>query len=115
MSYVDDVLDDVRAQLAPDDVVLKEARERRNLTRRAAQTFIGALRTYRSGSLAHGTANCPVHHRDQGRLDADCGVVLDRRVHTLLGPDGIGLSPNSTVNEMVEHLKPTLSPRTLRR
>jgi hypothetical protein len=26
MSYVDQVLDDVRAQLAPDDVVLKEAR-----------------------------------------------------------------------------------------
>ena len=80
----------------------------------AAQTFIGALFTYRSGSLAHGTANCSVHHRDQG-LDADCGVVLDRRVHTLFGPDGIGLGPNSTVNEMVEHLKPTVSPRTLRR
>jgi|APMI01.1.fsa_nt_gi hypothetical protein len=105
MSYVDQVLDDVRAQLAPADVVLKEARERRDLARRAAKTFHGALRTYRSGSLAHGTANCPVHHRDQG-LDADCGVVLDRRVHSLLGPDGIGLGPNLMVNEVVDHIKP---------
>jgi hypothetical protein len=105
MTVVDQVLDDVRAQLAPDDVVLKEARERRDLARRAAETFTGALRTFRSGSLAHGTANCPVHHRDQG-LDADCGVVLDRRIHTLLGPDGIGLGPNSTVDDMVEHIKP---------
>ena len=47
MSYVDQVLDDVRAQLAPDDVVLKEARERRDLVRAAAESFNGALRTYR--------------------------------------------------------------------
>ena len=103
MSYVDQVLDDVRAQLAPDDVVLKEARERRDLVRAAAESFNGALRTYRSGSLAHGTANCPVHHRDQG-LDADCGVVLERRVHTLLGPDGVGIGPIEIVNKMVAHI-----------
>lgn len=105
MSYVDEVLDDVRAQLAPDDVVLKEARVRRDLVRRAAETFNGALRSYMSGSLAHGTANCPVHHRDQG-LDADCGVVLDRRVHTLLGPDGLGVGPNAIVRSMVDHVRP---------
>lgn len=105
MSFVDRVLDDVRADLAPADFVLKEARQRRDLIRRAAATFDGALRTYRSGSLAHGTANCAVHHRDQG-LDADCGVVLDRRAHKLLGPDGTGLGPNSTVDDMVEHIMP---------
>lgn len=105
MSYVDEVLDDVRAQLAPDDVVLKEARVRRDLVRRAAESFNGALRSYMSGSLAHGTANCPVHHRDQG-LDADCGVVLDRRVHTLLGPDGLGIGPTATVRAMVDHIRP---------
>lgn len=103
MSYVDQVLEDVRAQLAPDDVVLKEARERRELVRGAAESFSGGLRSYRSGSLAHGTANCPVHHRDQG-LDADCGVVLDRRVYPLLGPDGIGIGPNDIVNQMVAHI-----------
>lgn len=107
MTYIDQVLDDIRSQLAPEDVVIKEARERRDLVRQCAASFSGALRTYRSGSLAHGTANCPVHHRDQG-LDADCGVVLDRRVHTLLGPDGIGLGPNATVDEMVSHIRPTV-------
>lgn len=107
MTYVDEMLDDVRAQLAPDDVVLKEARERRDLVRKAAEIFTGALRTYRSGSLAHGTANCPVNYRDQG-LDADCGVVLDRRVHTLLGPDGIGIGPTDVVNKMVTHITPTI-------
>lgn len=99
------MLDDVRAQLAPDDVVLKEARERRDLVRAAAASFTGALRSYCSGSLAHGTANCPVHQRDQG-LDADCGVVLDRRIHSLLGPDGIGIGPTDVVNKVVAHITP---------
>lgn len=103
MSFTEDLLDDVRAQLAPDDVVLKEARERRELTREAALTFPGTLRTFRSGSLAHGTANCPVHQRDKG-LDADCGVVLDRRQHAELGPDGLGIGPTRVVGAMMSHL-----------
>lgn len=107
MSYVDQLLDDVRAQLAPDDVVLKEARERRDLVRATAESFNGALRTYRSGSLAHGTANCPVNSRDHG-LDADCGVVLDRRVHPLLGPGGIGIGPTDVVDKMVNHITPKI-------
>ncbi len=71
MSNTQNVLDDVRAQLAPDDMVIKEAPDRRDAVTAAGESFIGALRTFNSGSLAHGTANCPVHQRDKG-LDADC-------------------------------------------
>ncbi len=102
-SYTAKVLDEVRAQLAPDDVVLKEARGRRELVTAAAMGFPGALRPYRSGSLAHGTANCPVHKRDQG-LDADCGVVLDRRTYPQLGPDGAGIGPTQIVNQVLSHV-----------
>ena len=104
MSHTAALLADVRAQLAPDDTVIKEARERRDLVRRAAESFLGGLRSFRSGSLAHGTANCPVHQRDKG-LDADCGVVLDRRVHTTLGPDSAtGEGPVDVVDEMCAHV-----------
>lgn len=86
MGLTDDLLDDIRSQLAPDDAVLKEARARRALVLDAASGYLGALRTFASGSLAHGTANCPIHQRDKG-LDADCGLVLDRRTWNTLGPD----------------------------
>ncbi|MDV6296943.1 hypothetical protein R3Q02_28350 [Rhodococcus aetherivorans] len=92
--------------MAPDDVVLKEARQRRDTVRRATESFPGVLKSYSSGSLAHGTANCPVHQRDKG-LDADCGVVLDRRFHQLLGPDSVtNEGPNRIVDRMLEHLRP---------
>jgi hypothetical protein len=86
VGYTIEVLDDVRAQLAPDDAVLKEARERRDFVRRVAESFPGALRSFPSGSLAHATANCPIHQRDKG-LDADSGLVLDRRSYPRIGPD----------------------------
>src|SRR4051812_25596450 len=86
MGYTRPMLIDIRMQLAPDDAVIKEARARRDAVLGAASTFPAVLRTFFSGSLAHGTANCPVHRRDKG-LDADCGVVLDRRFWTWLGPD----------------------------
>jgi hypothetical protein len=106
-SYTAKVLDEVRAQLAPDDTVLKEARNRRELVTSAALTFAGALRTFQSGSLAHGTANCPIHERDKG-LDADCGVVLDRRSHPSLGPDGSGVGPNNVVQQVLTHIMPAI-------
>jgi hypothetical protein len=106
MSETGKLLAEVRAQLAPDDAVLKEARERRDLVRIAAESFGGALRSFRSGSLAHGTANCPVHQRDKG-LDGDCGVVLDRRIHSDLGPDSpAGDGPTDVVEAMRDHLGP---------
>ena len=105
MSYTANLLADVRAQLAPDDAVIKEAKQRRDAVRAAAATFYGSLRGFNSGSLAHGTANCPVHQRDKG-LDADCGVVLHRIYHPDLGPDSErNEGPNHIVEQMRAHLR----------
>lgn len=98
------LLDVIRSQIAPNDEALKEARGRRDAVRDAAEAFGSTNRTFASGSIAHRTANCPVHRRDAG-LDADCGVVLDRRAYPYLGPDGVlGQGPNEVVNQMADHL-----------
>ena len=111
MGYTQQMLDDVREQLAPDDAVLKEARARRDLARAAGESFHGTNRSFSSGSLAHGTANCPVHQRDKG-LDADCGVVLDRRSHPTLGPDSQEQDgPTSIVEQMRDHLRLKIAAR----
>jgi len=108
MGLTNDLLDDIRAQLAPDDASLTEARTRRGAVLTAAEDFYGALRTFVSGSLAHGTANCPVHQRDKG-LDADGGVVLDRRTWTSLGPESPSEDgPNTTVEMMVKVIEPRI-------
>lgn len=108
MGYTAEILDDIRQQLAPDDLVLKEARDRRDAVKSAASSFGGVLRTYNSGSIAHGTANCPIHQRDKG-LDADCGVVLDRRTHYNLGPDSpTQEGPDAIISAMVTHLRPRI-------
>lgn len=64
MSYTAELLDEVRSQLAPTQEAMDEARQRRDIVKDAAVSFPGALRTFNSGSLAHATANCPVHRRD---------------------------------------------------
>jgi hypothetical protein len=51
------------------------------------------LRSFASGSIAHGTVNGPV-------LDADTGVVIDRRIYPELGPDGDGLRPRAIVEQV---------------
>jgi len=108
LGFTRQVLDDVRAQIAPEDGALKEARERRDATRDAAETFRGVRHSFGSGSLAHGTANCPVHQRDKG-LDADAGVVLDRRSHPTLGPDSAAKGgPTPVLEDMREHLRTEL-------
>jgi hypothetical protein len=110
LSFTQQVLDDVRAQIAPEDAALKEARERRDTTRTAAEAFAGVRHSFASGSLAHGTANCPIHERDQG-LDADTGVVLDRRSHPTLGPDSEDQDgPTPIVEAMRSHLRRELRP-----
>jgi len=107
-SKTNQLLDVIRSQIAPNDDALKEARARRDAVCDAAETFGSTNRTFASGSIAHRTANCPVHRRDAG-LDADCGVVLDRRAYPHLGPDNpLGLGPNTVVNEMAEHLETEL-------
>ncbi len=103
MSNTSKLLDQVRSQLAPSEEALGEARRRRDITKDAALGFSGAARVFNSGSLAHATANCPVHHRDQG-LDADCGVVLDRRRFPSLGPDGSGEGPNAIVDDIADEV-----------
>ncbi len=93
--YVGKVLNEVRDQIAVDDDVLSETKARRNLVKRVARKFEGALKTFDSGSVAHGTVNKPVS-------DADCGVVLDRRTYPELGPDGDDEPPNDIVERMAE-------------
>lgn len=97
VDYAGQVLTDVRRQIAVDDDVLSETKARRNLVKKHARSFPGALKTFDSGSVAHGNVNKPVS-------DADCGVVLDRRKYQELGPDGDDVPPNNIVNEMAEHV-----------
>jgi hypothetical protein len=99
VSNTSKLLDQVRSQLGPSEEALGEARRRRHITKDAAPAS-PAPRVFNSGSLAHATANCPVHHRDQG-LDADCGVVLDRRRFPSLGPDGSSEGPDAIVDDIV--------------
>lgn len=109
-SYTLEMLNLIRSQIAPDDVALKEARERRDATRKAAEKFGSTNRSFTSGSLAHRTANCPIHHRDVG-LDADCGIVLDRRAYPHLGPDGVNQAgPVEVIGQMARHLDNSLKP-----
>lgn len=99
MGYTDDILSDVQYQIAADDDVLAEARERTNLVLEIPLRFPGARRTFRSGSLAVHTFNDPV-------TDGDGGVVLDRRCYPTLGPDGSDQIPNGIVAEMCALLGP---------
>jgi hypothetical protein len=99
MGLVLDILNDVRAQIAVDDDVLEEARSRRDLVADAAMEIEGALRWFRSGSVAHGTVNAPV-------TDADAGIVLDRRSYPSLGPDGDDEGPDEIVKELGELVGP---------
>jgi hypothetical protein len=64
MGHADNILEDVRKRIAPDDLVLNAARHRREAVLRAAKKFRGAARGYNSGSVAHGTVNDPVSDAD---------------------------------------------------
>jgi len=99
MGLVLDILNDIRDQIAADEKVLKEAQDRRNLVAEAAMGTDGALRWFRSGSVAHGFVNAPV-------TDADGGIVLDRRSYPALGPDGDGEGPDEIVDELCELVGP---------
>lgn len=88
---ISEIFDKARRHIAVPDEVLKEARERRDRIRKIVAEEFAVLRTFPSGSLAHGTQNDPLN-------DADAGVVLDRRVYEELGPDGEG--PCNIVEEV---------------
>jgi hypothetical protein len=92
MGYVQTTLNEIQGKIAADPAVLKEARKRRDLVAQATERVVkGALRSFRSGSVAHGTVNKPV-------TDADGGVVIDRTKYPALGPDGSNEGPNDIVD-----------------
>lgn len=88
---VTELFDEARKRIAVEDDVLKEARKRRDEIRDIVEEEFDTLRTFGSGSLAHGTQNDPLN-------DADAGVVLNRRVYEDLGPNGDG--PCAVVEEV---------------
>jgi hypothetical protein len=97
-SDVDEVLDVVRVEISASDDDLRETRKRRDLVRKAAESFEGVLRTFNSGSVAHGTANNPVD-------DADGGVVLNRVSYSDLGPDsGEEGGPDDLMEKVRDHV-----------
>ncbi len=96
--HANDVLDEIRQAISADADDLREARTRRDLVLDAAAGFDGVLRTFKSGSVAHGDVNNPVN-------DADGGAVLDRRVHTTLGPDSDeGEGPHDIMDRVRDHV-----------
>src|ERR1700730_13863126 len=101
MPAADSLLDQIRSQIAPKDAVLEAARDRLREVREAVAGFEGVLRRFRSGSVAHNTANDPVS-------DSDGGVVLDRRSYPDLGPDGDGVGPADIVAAVRDYISPVL-------
>lgn len=97
-SFVSDALDEIRQKVQATDADLREARDRRDAALGVAKTFEGVLRTFPSGSIAHRTALAPAN-------DADCGLVLDRRVHSELGPDGDGVGSADVVEKIRNHVR----------
>lgn len=96
--HTNEVLAEIRMEISASDDDLREARKRRDLVLKAAGRFEGALRTFKSGSVAHGNVNNPVD-------DADGGMVLSRRVYVELGPDSAdGEGPEEVIDDVREHV-----------
>lgn len=94
-------LENIRGRIEADADALSAARARLGAVLSAAAGFPGALRGFRSGSLATGFVNYPVE-------DADGGLVMDRRSHTTLGPDGAGELPEALVADVRRHVRASL-------
>lgn len=103
MNHIDDILVEIQKKIAPSDETLEAARSGRDEVLAIAGHYVGALRTYTAGSIAHRTAN--------GDTDADCGVVLDRRSYRELGPDGDGGAPNDVVEDVRSYIRDRLKDR----
>src|SRR5699024_46659 len=101
MSTVTDTLNEVSAQIDADPLALAEARTRLNLVLEIAASYDGQLATYRSGSLAAHTMIDPVS-------DGDGGLILDRRSHPDLGPEGRGETPLQIVEELRSYMAPVI-------
>lgn len=96
--HAEELVDQVRRLIQVEDPVIKEARKRRDLVKKIAEAYLGFVRSYNSGSIAHGTAKNPLP-------DADAGSVLDRRSYPALGPDGAGEGPGRLMREMAAFLE----------
>ena len=100
--HSEDVLEEIRQAISASDNDLEEARKRRDLVLKVAATFDGVLRTFKSGSVAHADVNNPVD-------DADGGAVLNRRVHTTLGPDSEAeQGPEEIMAAVRDHVMPVV-------
>lgn len=100
MNHTDDILVEIQKIIAPSDETLEAVRNRRDEVLSIVGRYKGSLRTYKSGSIAHRTAN--------DDTDADCGVVLDRRSYYELGPDGDGGGPNNIVDDVRSFIRDRL-------
>lgn len=100
MGATNSILEGILGETAPNDAILDAVRAHRDNVLRVAGHFPGALRTYKSGSVAHRTAN--------DDTDADGGVVLDRRSYPNLGPDGGGEGPATIVEDIRNYLRDEL-------
>jgi hypothetical protein len=95
------VVDAIRQQVAVSKEVLEAAKHRRDLVRKLAKQHPAARGAFNSGSVAHGTANAPLH-------DTDCGVVLDRRKFAEYGPDGADRPPGPMLESFRDWILPSL-------
>jgi len=103
MNHTDDILVEIQKKIAASDETLEAVRSRRDEVLSIAGRYVGALRTYTAGSIAHRTAN--------DDTDADCGVVLDRRSYHELGPDGDSDAPNDIVEDVRSYIRDRLKDR----
>lgn len=101
METANDYIAEILRQIEPDSEVLAEARTRRDLVAAKAMSLRGTLRQYSSGSVAHGNVTAPIN-------DADGGIVLDRRIHTKLGPEGDNEGPEKVIEELKELVGPKI-------
>lgn len=107
MSKLREHIDQVRKDVQIPDEVIEEARARRDVVRAAAESSTDALRSFGSGSLEHRTAIAGVGGKAT-HVDADVGVVIDRRRRPDLGPDGRGVGPCALVAEVCDHVGPKI-------
>ena len=47
-------------------------------------------------------------------MDADCGIVLDRRTWKSLGPDGDNIGPNDVVEDVRQFVRASLENSSIR-
>lgn len=94
-------LDRILKEIAADAEALSVAATRLESVLDAASGFPGVLRSFRSGSMATDFVNAPVE-------DADGGVVMDRRQHLKLGPEGAGELPSALVKDIGRFVEPAL-------